>query len=198
MQYLKMLGLVALAAAGLMAFAGAGTAWADEICTENASPCPVGKRITTLEYSLSGSITLEQTEGSSLTTCTEAHLHEDITSQGVGLSIVKDLTAFSIGNCSTTVDTLKSGSGDINNSGGSNGTDVDRETEVTITVFGVSCAYGTGSGTDRGTLKGGSGAKLEINAVLPKTAGGFLCPSDARWTGVFVLTNHSAAFVINN
>jgi hypothetical protein len=198
MKHLKIIGLAAVAVGALMAFAGSGTASADEICTENVNPCPEGKRITTLDYSLSGSATFEQTDGTPLLTCTTGRLHEDITAQGAGIAIAKDFTTFSLSNCGGTVDTIRAGSGDINNNGGSNGTDVDRETEVTFITFSVSCTYGTGTGTDRGTLKGGSGAKLSINAVLSKTAGSFLCPSTIKWTGDFVLTNHTAAFVINN
>jgi hypothetical protein len=55
MKYLKMLGLAAVAAAALMAFAGAGTASADELCTENENlenMCPAGKLITSVEGSL--------------------------------------------------------------------------------------------------------------------------------------------------
>ncbi|MGN6275722.1 MAG: DUF6531 domain-containing protein, partial [Solirubrobacterales bacterium] len=64
-----------------------------------------------------------------------------------------------------------------------------------MVIFGVSCTYGTGTGTTLGTLKGGEEPLLSISASVPKTAGGFLCPSTATWSAEYVVTEPHALFV---
>ena len=56
MKYLKMLGLAAIAAVAAMAIVGAGTASADEVCTDKPvnNMCQEGKLITTIEASQVG------------------------------------------------------------------------------------------------------------------------------------------------
>ena len=205
MRYLKILGAAFAAAAALAAIVGAGAASADEVCTvNNQNPCPAGSRVTTLQYSLlSGTkAILAETDGTIIQECTSMSLHDDITGQGSGTSVHKShTTPLTWGGCTLPQETIKVGGGRIDNSGGSNGTDTDSGgIETTInTIFFGSCVYGTSAGTDFGTLDGGANARLTINAVLSKISGSsFACPSTVKWIATVPLTNHSAAYVINN
>jgi hypothetical protein len=51
----------------------------------------------------------------------------------------------------------------------------------------VSCTYGTGTARDLGTLTGGNPATIDVNTVLIKQAGGFLCPPEAEWTASYTV-----------
>lgn len=67
---------------------------------------------------------------------------------------------------------------------------------MTINVFGVSCTYGTGEGTDMGTTVGGNPGSLAINIVVPRVAGNtILCPSTARFQAEYVATEPTAGYV---
>jgi hypothetical protein len=60
---------------------------------------------------------------------------------------------------------------------------------VTLGIFGTSCTYGTGEGTELGTITGGTSPHLTITATIPRIAGGFLCPSTGVWHATFVVTS---------
>jgi hypothetical protein len=205
-KYLKMLGLAAVAAAALMAFGGAGTASADELCTAEAvnKMCPEGKLITTLEASLVGSAKLESTTGETLDTCTYGIFEGTITNQGTGVDpITGDINTLDWGKtgtlCTFTTDTTVLGTLTATATSGGNGTVTGVGNSVTInTVLFGSCVYGTGTGIKLGTFTGGSSAKLDISAVVNKTSGGFACPSTAIWNATYQVTNHSSAFLIDN
>ncbi len=194
MRYLKILGLAAVAAAALMAFAGAGTASADELCTEAAveSMCPEGKLLTTLEVSQVGSSNLKTTGGTTLATCSGASLHIGGITQGSGVSpIVADEVEIGWSGCSTTFDTLTGGTVKFEAGGGGGTTVTSIGAEWTTTLFGVSCTYGTGAtGTDLGEI--GTSGSVSFSKTISKTAGSGLCPSTAKWEAAFQVTNHSA------
>jgi hypothetical protein len=67
--------------------------------------------------------------------------------------------------------------------------------QVTLNIFGVSCTYGTGEGTILGTITGGEAPELAINAALPKTAGGFLCPGTGVWNAKYIVTSPHAVHI---
>jgi len=190
MKYLKMLGLAAVAAAALMAFVGAGTASADELCTQTPvnKMCPEGTQITTITGSQIGTGTLETTGGSTLITCKGSHIHIDITDQGTGKDISGTITELTWSECSGTVNTLVTGTTTGNTVSHSSGTLTAKKTEVTTGILGTTCTYGAGEGTDIGTT---NNTELVISAIVKKTAGSFLCPSEARWTTAYKITNHT-------
>jgi hypothetical protein len=70
-----------------------------------------------------------------------------------------------------------------------------KKSDVTLTLFGVSCSYGAGSGTKSGTLNTGTRANVTVNSVINKTAGSFLCPSTVKYFGSYTVTHHSQLFV---
>lgn len=97
--------------------------------------------------------------------------------------------------CSTTTDTVANGELSISWTSGNNGTVTGAGSQVTVSIFGVSCTYGTGTGTHLGTLTGGEAPVLSISTTVTKTAGGFLCPGTAGWDAEYVITEPHALFV---
>jgi hypothetical protein len=218
MKYLKMLGLAAVSAMALMAFLGAGTASATVLCktamTEGCAAAgwayPAG---TVIDSSLEGPAVLETTEGVEIDTCTEGTVKGATSNAGSSTETVsgnieetedaggvKTFPGLTWGNCTQTTDTLRSGSLEVHwIAGTDNGTVTGKNSRVTVNTFGVSCIFGTaGTGTHIGTLtatpKNAKGetekqATLDIEAIVPKIEGGFLCPADARWTGSYRVTS---------
>jgi hypothetical protein len=192
MKYMKMLGLVAVAAMALMAF-GAGSASATTLFKNATEHYPAG---TTIEASQVGSGSLKDTSGNTIVTCTGGDISgkTDITS---GESISGALATLKFTNCTSEVHTMKTGSLSITHiSGTTNGTVTSIGSEVKITVFGTECLYGTGAGTHLGTLTGGAPATLKVNTIVteqePKK---FLCPDDARWEATFAVTKPNPLYV---
>jgi hypothetical protein len=213
MKYLKMLGLAVVAVAALMAFAGAGTASADELCTTAAegtdepptTMCPAGKQITVIHASLIGSAKLEDTEGTVLDTCTAGTVRIVVTNQGTGVRPIKgsiakeELTWGETGtNCTFPTKTIAGGTVEATEAAGGGTTVTAKSAEVTInTVLFGSCVYGAGTGTHLGSTPNG-GNELSINATVNKISGGFACPSTTKWNAKYKITNHTAVFYIKN
>lgn len=199
MKTLKMFGLAAIAALGLMAFLGASSASADVLCTENINPCPKGKTVTTIVATLHESSTLHNTAGTeTFDTCTESTVGGSIEHQGEGVNPSGNVTTLDWGTsapCTHTTDTVKPGELEVDTVEGRS-TVTSRGAEVTVTIGGVSCIYGTGTGVSLGDLTPGTPATLDVNAAVLKTGGSFACPSSARWTAHYTITNHTSVFVV--
>lgn len=211
MKYLKMLGLAAVAATALMAFAGAGTASADELCTEPVNAenmCPAGKRIEKLELSLKESSRLEDTSGNTIGTCTaggvkitninEASGNRTGTAATTGAIPAGDLT-WEVGStpCTFATTTTAGGSAEFTEaSGGGTTIKATGGIEYTIAYPLGDCKYTYGASLDLGSVAQG-GSTLQINVIITKSAG-VLCPSSARWNAKYKITNHSAVYYINN
>jgi len=199
MKHLKMLGLFAMAAAALMAFAGSASA--------QTLTAPTGTTYTgALSSSLEGSALLKA--GFAEITCTSGTVAGNVTTNN-NTEASGSITSVSFSNCKEgqTVDTL-------NNSGTLTITHKTVEgkttypvtgtgTEVTTAVAGVSCVYGLGATStalgnatntevetkvEEKTVKE-DWVTLAINAKLPKISGGFLCASPASWTANYVVTS---------
>ena len=204
MKYLKMLGLAAVTVAALMAFVGAGTASATVICKTEpiAGVCPEGWDYaagTKGKASLKPGTTavLRTTAGSVEDTCAESTVEGTSENTGSATTTVKStLTTLTFSNCTNTTDTLEPGLGELHwISGTNNGTLTTFGTRVTMNLAGISCTYGTGTGTDMGTTVGGNPGSLAVNAVINKVAGGFICPSDTIFQSEYVATNPTNAWV---
>jgi len=188
MKHLKMLGLFAMAAAALMAFAGSASA--------ATFTSPTGTAYSgTLKASLQGSALLKA--GFAEITCTEGEVHGDVTTNN-DTHATGPITLVSFAKCgSATVDTLSS-TGTITIEKGTHtvsGTGV----QVTTAVAGTSCVYGLGTGTDLGTatntiVNSKDVVTLDVNAKLPKEAGGFLCASPAAWTANYIVTTPAESY----
>jgi hypothetical protein len=196
MKHLKIIGLAAVAAAALMTFA-ASSASADVFCTTSSNPC--GTKITTI-HEVAVHTTILATDGSSFMTCTVATVHKEIEAQGSGVNPSGRIASLTWGpkgsGCNTTVDTVKNGRFELRTEGGTKAI-WGSETEITLVAFGVSCTYGAGAGTKIGTLNTGTPATMTVNSIINKTAGSFLCPSTAKWTGSVSTDNHTSVFVTN-
>lgn len=208
MKYLKMLGLAAIAAMGLMAFLGASSASATVLCS---TPVHEGcgewdyAAGTTIHVTLTAgtSAILEDTSGNTLVTCTESTVHGTTSNTGgTGAAVTGNIGALTWGSASTpctqTTDTLTNGSLSVEAGAGTNGTLSGSTSKVTVSIFGVSCAYGTGAGTTLGTVTGGNPATVSINAVINKQEGGFLCPSTTKWTGSYTVTAPKPLYIATN
>ncbi len=196
MKHLKMMGLAAVAAAALMAFAAAGSASAAVLCKTNSNPCTSKWTLgTKLEFSLKSgtSATWKDTSGNTLKTCSNAKLSGEISNAGNGIEPVKlKVTEDTWTSCTVPTTTLKNGEIEITNiSGGTNGTVKLKNAEFTTNdvVFG-DCSYGTAvGGTDLGTLTSSSigDSVIDVNAqLLP--VGGACCP-DVVWQESFTITS---------
>ena len=212
MKYLKMLGLAAVAAAALMAFAGAGTASADELCTTPAegsdgppvtTMCPAGKIITDIHATLVGSAKLKDTSNNTLDTCTSGTITirnitgGTTTEKTPGESKKEDITWGSAGtNCTFTTTTIAGGTVNGTEAAGGGTTITAAGAEVTInTVLFGTCVYTVGPGLDLGSVAQG-GNTLSINKAVTKVSG--LCPSSSVWEATYKVTNHTAVYYINN
>ncbi|HEX6206031.1 MAG TPA: hypothetical protein VFZ29_09535 [Solirubrobacterales bacterium] len=174
MKHLKMIATIAMAAMAAFAAIGAGSAAATTLevegVTKNSSVTLKGNIVP----GTSG--ILARTDGSLANTCTQLTL-EGSTSSFTGSTVTGSVSAFTLGGCTRTVTTDKTGiihaehiAGTTNATVSSSGAEI-----TTSTPFGtVNCK--TGAGVDIGTLTGtASGhATLHLNAVLNC---GFLLPS---------------------
>ena len=209
MKYLKMLGLAAVAAMALMAFAGAGTASATTLCKtvpdangncEAAWHYPIGTVIHASQEAGTTAI-LEDTSGNTLVTCTESTIKGTTTTTGSSTETVKGhISAMIWGSgptpCTATTDTIALGELEVHAElPHGNGTLTGSGSKVTVQIFGVSCVYGTGAGTDLGTVTGGNPATIDVNAVINRVEGGFLCPSTTKWTASYVITEPKPLYV---
>lgn len=198
MKHLKLLGLSAIFALGLIATVGPGAAQATTFCT--ATSCSTTYSAgTSIEATLESGSTLRITDESAntLSTCTSSVISLK-TNQTTGSSISGNLGTLSWGNCSTTTDTVVNGSIEFTWASGSNATVVKRDTQVTIKIFGVSCTYGAGIlGTHLGDLTGGSEPILELESEITKVSGSFLCPSHSGLDATYIVTAPHALFVAN-
>lgn len=179
MKYVKMLGLLTVAVAGLMAFAGPASA------TTLTSPAGTTYTSTlhiegTVEWHLPFGITLHC--GWTIGGKTEKH--------GAGVTAGGNISSMSFTGCGLNeVKVLKAGSFEVHATGGGNGTVTWSGGEITVKnpETGISCTYTT-SGTDLGTLTGGSGATIDADSTIPRTGDSVLCGSSGRLTGSLTIT----------
>ena len=183
MKYVKMLGLAAMAAMALMAF-GAGTASAAKTLTSTGVKLNAPVTIhATLEAGTSA--LLSTTDSKTLVdTCKVSTVEGTTTNSDTPITgHIEILSWGEPADCSVTTDTLTKGDLTIHE----DGTVTGAGSVVTVNFSGVSCRYGTGTGTDLGKLETG---KLAINAVIneqePKA---FLCPDTTRWVANYTVTS---------
>ena len=207
MKYVKMLGLAAVAAMALMAFIGASSASATVLCSESGKTtncASSGKdyaAATTISASLDSgtSAVLKTTGGLIENTCTTSTVEGPTANTGGATETVRgtvEAAKLTFSNCSNTTDVTEGGELEIHwISGTDNGTLTAKNFAVTQILAGITCTYTAGTGTDLGTVTGGSPATLDVNAVVNKSAGGFACPSTAVWVANYTVTSPSPLYV---
>lgn len=177
MKYIKMLGLAAVAAMALMAFAGPAAA---TVLTYPHGTEYTGNVVFSAEESLFLEASVIQI------TCTESTVEGTVSTNTTVASGAISTLSFS--NCgSSTVDVLANGSMEVK----PNGEVIAKGNRVTTEEFGISCVYGGGTtGTKISTITPTTTATTaKISAELPKQTGSsFLCPSKALWEGAYTLT----------
>ena len=153
---------------------------------------PIG---TVLDLSLaSGSTTRFTNGGETVATCTGS------TAKGLMVSLAGETTTVTLesltwSGCSQTTHTTKAGKLEIKWTSGSSGEVVGQEAAWTFGVFGTSCSYGVGEGIKLGTVVGGETPTLKIEALVPRTGGGVLCPAAVTWDAEYVVTEPHALYV---
>ena len=182
MKLSKILGVVAVAAMALMAFAGTASATTLEVggVAKNSS---VAIEATLKE----SSALLADTAGFTANTCTASTVKGSTSSPFTGTTVGGPISTLSWSSCTEgnpTVDAA--GTVSVERIGGTtNGTVRSSGAKVTIPSFfgNLTC---TTSNTDIGTLTGVSSgaAKFDINAVLSCTVIG-----TAKWTGTYTVTS---------
>jgi hypothetical protein len=190
MKYLKMFGLMMLAAAALISIIGAGSASATELTCSPGVMCPAE---TVLHGSSEGHVVLDPPFGS--IEC-QGTLEGKTSNTGGPAETVSGMrTSFTINNCTNaTVTILKVGTTEVHTdandpTGASgNGTVTSTGTEGTVEFIGTHCIFATNH-TDLGTLTGSSTTKstatFDISGTIPRVGGrsGAFCGSEARITG---------------
>ena len=193
MKYVKMLGLLAVAAAAMMAFAAGASA--------DTATSPAGTTYTSTIKATSTHTSLHPGEGSSFltVTCEHSEVEGTITGHGKGVAVSGPISKLTFTKCGNdTVTVLKAGSLSAEDiGGGPNGTLKSTGAEVRIhTSEGPVCTVTT-NGSDIGTLTGGASAKLDIGSAN-LTMTGFLCPSIGVWTGSYTVTSPANLTIDNS
>ena len=151
---------------------------------------------TTIHSSLATgtSSLLEVSEASGIvSTCTGTTVESKTTSTA-GEQVQAEVTSLAWSGCTSTTDTLTNGKLQISRIPGTdNGTLTSSETLWTVALGGTTCRYGTGEGTDLGTITGETStakhATVDIDATIneqaPKQT---LCPDVTHWTATWTIT----------
>jgi hypothetical protein len=188
MKRLKMLGLAAITALVPFALVGVTTASATTLFTDSAKTIKYPKG-TTIHATLASETSTPLTSGSTtITTCTGSTIHGTAGNETGGRVSIA-IGSFTWEGCSQTTHTLANGSFEIEYTSGANGKVFGKGSQWTQGIFGTSCAYGTGEGTELGTISGGVSPHITITANIARTAGGFLCPATATWHATYVVTS---------
>lgn len=184
MKYVKMLGLLVVAAVALMAFAG--SALATTVTGPGGDTTPTIHAVNEgTHVSLHNSIANIECKSTA---------HGEVEHYVSGTPTGK-ITALSFTECTGgwVVHVDAPGSLEVHHIvGTTNGTLTSSGATVTATRFGVSCRYATNN-TDIGTVTGHKGpngeATLDIEANIPFHGGSFLCGgATAAWTGSYTTT----------
>jgi hypothetical protein len=185
MKYAKILGLLAVAAAAMMAFAASASA---DTVTRNGDDTPAIHAISE-EDAVAGTkhVLLHNPIANIPCESTAAGIVETHNSNHVAGAI----SALTFGPCTNgwVVHVNNPGKLTIEALNGTEGTLFSTEATVTATRFGLSCRYLTNN-THIGTVKEGNPATLDISASIPFHTGSPLCGTSASaWTGSYVTTH---------
>jgi hypothetical protein len=196
MKYLKMLGLLAVTAAALMAFAGTASA--------TTATSPKGTVYTgNLEAVAEGWLELHGT----FTTikCGESVVKGKVEQHGSGVTTAGKISYLTFTQCNSSVTTRKTGSLEAHATA-IKGTDADGTVtstglEIAISTSVGECVFTTngtdiGTGTLTSTATTGGNATLDIkSASIPRTGGSFFCGSSGTWTGSYKVTTPSTLYI---
>jgi hypothetical protein len=174
MEYLKILAILAVAAATQMVFAGAGSAttitsggsaYTGNIVFESEGYVPIDNPIATIN-------------------CV-SNVELDEVSHGQGVTAVGAVDLVSFTNCTNSwhVTVPSKGWLEFHSIGSGDGTITSGGLTIEATRFSITCRYKTES-TDIGVFWDGEHGNLQIQAALPFHSGSALCgETSVSWTG---------------
>lgn len=194
MKQLTKFALSTMATLALAAAFGAGSASATVLCSEYESPCLAKFTYgagTQVKFTLEAgtTTTFKSTGGENLITCKSSSMSTKVKNVGGKEQRVEgELSSLALAECSSP--TAVNGLGQFSIEYAPQSPINTRaylwvsKLEIQLTVFGVACTFG-GNEVYVGTLTSSTPASLHVKTVLPKTAGGFLCPADLTWEGTY-------------
>ena len=181
MKYVKMLGLLAVAAAALMAFAGTASATISSSTGETPTIEATG-----VNTALDGAFTTVTCSHSAVKGTVNAHT----ATTASGPISTLDFTG-----CNYPVTVTTPGSLEVTTVAPTgNGTLTSSNASVSIHTSVGTCVFTTNKthiGTVTGSITTGGNAVLDITGKIPRTGGNFLCGSSGQWTGSYTITHPS-------
>ncbi len=197
MKFLKTISLLAVVAAGPMAFAGA--AWADYVSTTTGGATPALNSVAIHTVSDAGRhVSFANAIAKIECTSTAEGTVETHTGGTSGDAATGALKALTFTNCTNSwhVTAKSLGAIYLDWTSGHNGTLFSENTTVEATRFLVPCYYKTNH-THIGTVTGGNPPTLHIEAKIPLELGSSeLCGSgNAKWEGGYIMTG--ALYVVD-
>lgn len=184
MKYIKILGLLAVAAAAMMAFAASASA--------TTVTGPNGEETPTIHAEPEfGHVSLHN---SIVDIECDSTVEGTVENHGSGITASGLINDLSFPDCTDgwVIDVITKGSLEIHYTGEGHGHGTGTLTStgatVTATRSGLSCHYRTNN-TPIGHVTGGEQATLTIEATIQRHGGSFLCGgSTAQWTGAYTTT----------
>lgn len=197
MNYLKTLGLSAVAAVAIAGFLGAGSASATVLCKTTATPCGAGNiygGALSTSLAASTSAVFKETGGTTFNSCTGSEI-KTATSDSGGASkpVVVKIEALTFSGCSATTTVLNpTATLEVKHSAGTDNGTIEGKGELSVkikTAF-IECVYAVGASLrEFGTFTGGKPAAIDIHTVLAFVSGNFTCPNDVTWEGKYTVTS---------
>ncbi|HEX5984426.1 MAG TPA: hypothetical protein VFY69_09495 [Solirubrobacterales bacterium] len=183
MKYVKMLGLLAVAAAALMAFAGAASA--TEVTSETGSTPNI--HATSIDTELHGEAFSVGCDHSTVEGNLETH-----SATGTAKGEIDVLT---FTGCDYPVTVKAKGSLEVHKDtkvGAETGDGILTSSGAVITIhgpFGINCEYETNN-TEVGTLTGGHDAIIHVDtSAIPRVRDSAFCGNFGEWTGTYTVTH---------
>jgi hypothetical protein len=185
MKHIKILGLLAVAATALMAFAGVASA--------STVTSPAGTAYTGTIAATAG--TTELVGSFTTVKCTASSVEGNVKTHGAGVTAEGPINKLTFSGCNFEVTVKKTGTLIAHATSGGNATLTSKNAEVIVHTSVGECVFTTNE-THIGTLTGGTPAKLSIaSAAIPRTGGSFLCGSSAKWSGTYTVNTPKTLFV---
>jgi hypothetical protein len=186
MKYVKMIGLLAVAATALMAFASTASA--------TTLTSPKGTTYTGEIHAIAGETTLH---GVKTITCTSSTASGNVETHGTSSTVEGNIGTLTFSGCGTDDVTVEINGKlivhtDPNNSMDGTVTSDGATILIHVTSLGLTCGYKT-EATHIGTLTSsettnGTPVLMIDSSAIPRHSGSFFCGSSGEWTGEYSVT----------
>lgn len=193
MKYVKMFGLLVIAASALMATEG--------IASATTLTSPTGTVYTgTITAGSEGSTSIH---GSFVTvTCKKSHVQSKVEQHGVGVTAAGNNSILSFAECNFPVKVLKGGSLEwhiinCNANDECTATITLKNAEITIETSIANCLFTASSADITLTPTHDTGGRpiWHTNSELPRTGHSIFCGSSGTWTGTYGVTTPATLWV---